>query len=35
MIAETLVKDYIKEIFLETLGYDSEAKRVTQVLLSN
>lgn len=33
-IAETLVKDYTKETFLEMLGDDSEAKRIIQVLLS-
>lgn len=35
IIAETLVKNYLKEIFLETLDYDSEAKRIIQVLLSS
>lgn len=35
MTAETLGRVYIKEIFLETLGYDFEANRVTQVLLFN
>lgn len=35
MIAETLVKDYLKDIFLETLGCDSKAQRVIHVLLFN